>query len=125
MDIMIDSLVCTVWMKLAPPKVEFFMWLALLGKLNKKQTLCDRGIMQTNQNACTFCETQPETLDHILLSCSKSKLIWSTIANELDQVLSFPNSFKQHYETWMAVKWKSKATKKVWSSSFFAIAWSI
>jgi len=25
----------------------------------------------------------------------------------------------------MAVKWKSKPTKKVWSSSFFAIAWSI
>jgi len=72
-------------MNLAPPKVDFFMWLALLGKLNTKQRLCDKGILQGNQTACTFCETQPETLDHILLACSKSKLIWTTIANELDQ----------------------------------------
>ena len=125
MDIMIDSLVCTIWMNLAPPKVEFFMWLALLGKLNTKQKLCYKGILPSNQNACTFCESQPETLDHILLSCYKIKLIWSTIANELDQYLSFPNSFNEHYEEWMAVKWRSKISKKVWFSSFFAIAWSI
>jgi len=25
----------------------------------------------------------------------------------------------------MAVKWRSKISKKVWSSSFFAVAWSI
>ena len=36
LEVEIDSLVCTVWKKLAPPKVELFMWLALLGRLNTR-----------------------------------------------------------------------------------------
>jgi len=108
MDVAIDNLVCTVWMNLAPPKVEFFMWLALLGKLNTKQRLNGRGILKDNQNACTFCAMEPETLDHLLLTCPKSMSIWTSVANELDQHLSFPDTFSQHFEKWMTLKWKSK-----------------
>jgi len=34
-----DRVICKAWIKLAPPKVEFFLWLALLGKLNTKDML--------------------------------------------------------------------------------------
>jgi len=43
-----DNLVCKVWMNLAPPRVEFFMWLALLGKLNTKEMLWKKGVLQDN-----------------------------------------------------------------------------
>ena len=40
-----DSVICKAWMKLAPPKVEFFLWLALLGKLNTKEMLWKTEIL--------------------------------------------------------------------------------
>jgi len=34
-EVKIDNLVCTVWMNITPSKVEFMLWLALLGMLKK------------------------------------------------------------------------------------------
>ena len=42
---LVDNLVSFVWMKLTPPKVEFCMWLALLGKLNTKDLLLHKGVL--------------------------------------------------------------------------------
>jgi len=41
----VDCLVSSVWINLAPPKVKFFLWLALLGKLNTKHMLLRKGII--------------------------------------------------------------------------------
>ena len=41
----VDCLVSSVWINLAPPKVEFFVWLALLGKLNTKHMLLRKGVI--------------------------------------------------------------------------------
>ena len=124
-EVEIDSLVCTVWKKLAPPKVELFMWLALLGKLNTRQRLCDIGILQEDQATCPLCVLQSESIDHILLSCHYSQQIWQSIATDLGQPLTEPESFKQHYERWLATPWRSGLCKKVWMSTFFAAAWCI
>ena len=69
-----DNLVCTVWKKIAPLKVEFMLWLALLGKLNTRDLLAKKGILPEQDNLCPFCAVQPETIDHILLQCQTS---WS------------------------------------------------
>jgi len=63
----IDSLVCTVWKNIAPPKVEFMLWLALLGKLNTRDLLVKKGILPHQANLCSFCSEQPESIDHLLL----------------------------------------------------------
>jgi len=81
-------------MKIAPPKVEFFMWLALLGKLNTRQRLYDRGILQEDQSTCTFCTLQPESLDHVLMSCSYSQQIWRLLASEMGHSWAIPASFQ-------------------------------
>jgi len=120
-----DSIVCKVWMKLAPPKVEFFMWLALLGKLNTKEVLWKKGLLQVNQLNCPFCTAEIESLSHILMACPASWTIWDIIAKDMDQVLSMPGSFKQHFEEWMKRKWRNTIMKKIWCSSFFAISWSL
>jgi len=100
------------------------MWLALQGKLNTRQRLCDRGILQEDQIACPLCALQPESLDHILLSCSYSQQVWKSISEEMGKSLSLPESFQQHYESWMVISWRSRLSKRIWVSTFFAIAWS-
>ena len=112
-------------MKIAPPKVEFFMWLALLGKLNTRYRLYVKGILQEDQSTCTFCKLQPETLDHVLMSCTYSQQVWRLLASELGHSWITPASFKQHYENWMGLTWRNALRKKIWISTFFAATWTI
>ena len=125
LEVEIDSLVCTVWKKLAPPKVEFFMWLALLGRLNTKQRLHTKGLLQEDQIMCPLCSLQPESSDHILLQCLYSQQVWITLAAELGQSITAETSFREHYERWMAKPWRRRLSKKIWMATFFAIAWNI
>jgi len=83
MEVEVESLVCSVWMNLVPPKVEFFMWLALLGKLNTKEMVCKKRILLESQISYTFCSSHIESLDHVLLNCSFSWKVWVSIAKEL------------------------------------------
>ena len=46
----VDRLVCSVWQKLVPPKVELMVWLALLGKLNTKDRLMRKRILPVELN---------------------------------------------------------------------------
>ena len=88
--VMFDNLVCKVWMNVAPPKVEFFMWLAILEKLNTKELLWKKGLLNEDQIRCTFYSDQAENLNHVLMACSVSWNIWCTIAKDLNQALSMP-----------------------------------
>lgn len=101
------------------------MWLALLGRLNTRQRLYERDVLQENQTTCVFCARQSETSDHILLLCPCSQLIWSTLAAEFGQSLSVETSFKEHYERWMTKSWKRGLSKKIWMVTFFAVTWNI
>jgi len=65
----VDSLVCTVWSNIAPPKVELMLWLALLERLNTKDLLVRKGILPSQVNVCNFCAQQQEDVDHLLLNC--------------------------------------------------------
>ena len=125
MEVEVDTLACTVWLNLAPPKVEFFPWLALLGKLNTKDMLFKKWILQKGQNVCTFCSLDTESLDHILMACSFSWRIWCCIANELGQHLLRPVTFRQFYKNLLALPWRNSISKKLWGTTFFAVAWSL
>jgi len=125
MAVEVDTLVCSVWMNLVLPKVEFFMWLALLGKLNTKEKLCKKGILFASQSSCTFCSSHIENLDHVLLNCPFSWRVWVFIAKDMGQDLAIYSTFNTIYESWLAVQWRSKRLKKIWISIVFAVAWSL
>ena len=92
--------------ELAPPKVEFFLWLALLGKLNTKEMLWRKGILQENQLDCSLCEELPavENLDHLFVHCPFTWSIWEKIAAELGQAITQSVNFTNHFEEWLSRK---------------------
>lgn len=57
----------TVWFKGATPKHAFNMWIANLNRLPTKSRLARWG-MNIN-TTCDFCSLEPETRDHLFLSC--------------------------------------------------------
>jgi len=74
-----------LWKTKAPPKVKFFFWLALHGRLWTAARRARHGLQQTA--SCSLCGQQ-ETSDHLLLSCVFSREVWF-------RLLSFTN-LQQH-----------------------------
>ena len=74
----VDCLVLSVWVNLAPSKVELFLLLALMGKLNTKDMLHRKGIIFAQALRCSFCGMHIENLDHLSVSCSFSRSVWSS-----------------------------------------------
>ena len=65
----VDTITCSVWQKLAPPKVELMTWLALLDRLNTKDRLARKKVIPAEMNICTFCNRHTEDIHHLLLLC--------------------------------------------------------
>jgi len=124
-NVTVDNLVSTVWKNIAPPKVEFMVWLALLGKLHTKELLLRKGLRNFDNVLCCFCSTHIETGDHLLVSCQISWHIWSMIAADLGLRLETQQSLRQLYEWWMARHSPNKLRKKLTTVSFFAVTWSL
>lgn len=120
----VDSLACTVWRKLAPPKVELMVWLALLGRLNTNDLLYHKGMLTVEANRCTFCGNPGESLDHLLVSCQLSWQLWCTFSCELRNPIVIPGTLRQMYDIWMHQR-MIRPRKRYWMLTFFAIVWSL
>jgi len=124
-SVAVDSLASTFWMKIAPPKVKFMTWLALLGKLNTRDLLQRKGIIAAEANKCTFCAAHPETGDHLLMGCAVSWRVWKNIAEELGMKIEAKQTFQQFYDWWMTRRSQSCVRKRFIIIGFFATTWSI
>ena len=121
----VDNLASTVWMKIAPPKIEFMTWLALLGKLNTREMLQQKGIIAAEANLCTFCSAHSESCDHLLMSCAVSWRVWKAIADELDVRIETKPTFRQFYEWWIRRRAHNHIRKRFTLLAFFATTWSL
>ena len=124
----IDNLVCTVWRNIAPPKVEFMLWLALLEKLSTKDLLVKKGVLLSQANVCSFCTQHQEDIDHLLLNCQCLWSIWCIIAEDFGVQLieqQRQQRFRQFYEWWMSKRFHNRNHKKLFILAFFAVAWSL
>lgn len=100
----VDNLVASVWTGLIPPKVEFFMWLAFVGKLNTKDLLLKKGVMQVQENRCTFCSDSPKEVSHLLVLCLVAWHTWINLASDHGTTILSLESFRMFYETWIYYK---------------------
>ena len=121
----VDTLVCTVWRGIAPPKVELMLWLALLERLNTKSMLVKKTIISNQENFCSFCTQQEEDIDHLLLNCQVSWTIWCHIALDFGVQVSRHQRFRGFYEWWMSKTLPNRTHKKLFMLAFFATAWSL
>ncbi|KAF5780940.1 putative reverse transcriptase zinc-binding domain-containing protein [Helianthus annuus] len=66
------------WNSWAPPKVNFLLWRACLGKIASKVGLIHRGI-QIQDSFCSRCGISDEDPDHIFVNCLWARSIWWNI----------------------------------------------
>jgi hypothetical protein len=63
-----------VWKTWAPPKCRFFIWLAAHNKCWTTDRLAKKGL--NHHEKCLLYDQADETLDHLLVACSLSRVFW-------------------------------------------------
>ena len=63
----------SIWNPVVPPKIGFFAWEAIWGKVLTLDQLkrCGRAFA----NGCFLCEEDEETMDHLLIHCKRAKTL--------------------------------------------------
>ncbi|XP_020249193.1 uncharacterized protein LOC109826575 [Asparagus officinalis] len=71
----------TVWDSKNYPKHSFILWLAVLNRLQTKDRLLRRGIIQSAQ--CCLCSSAQESRSHLFFECYFSSGVWNNILDWL------------------------------------------
>lgn len=76
-----------LWKNIAPQKAKAMTWRAMKDKLPTRVNLFKRKVISSVVEAiCPICKEEPETIDHLLLTCKGTNSIWYKIFHWLKMV---------------------------------------
>ncbi|XP_022032865.1 uncharacterized protein LOC110933975 [Helianthus annuus] len=112
------------WNPWAPPKTNYLLWRALLGKIASKMGLIHRGV-QLPDTRCPRCGIYDEDPSHIFVNCLWAKSIWWNILSWLR--VSFPLNITNLSDLIGYIKDRSGAAlwKKTVYTVILATVWRI
>lgn len=71
-----------IWHAWAPLKVKFFTWLAVRKRIWTGDRRHRHGL-QDSVTACPLCDQEPETVDHLFITCPYTRTLWHTVIRML------------------------------------------
>ena len=87
-----------IWRNLAPPKVEIFLWMTLMYRLNTKASLLQKGIINPSVANCSFCNLELETVDHLFVLCPLVQAVWYSLMKWWGLAWVSPTSLRSLFE---------------------------
>ena len=111
-----------VWNPWVPTKVGFFAWEASWGKVLTLNQLKKRG--RTLANWCFLCGEGEETVNHLLIHCSKARMLWELFLAIFGVNWVFPFLVKEALLSWHG-SFVGKHRKKAWMTAPLCIFWTI
>lgn len=113
----------SMWLGVAPPKVELHVWFVLQQKLNTRSRLKRLNLIQVNEAYCPFCVNE-ETINHLFLHCNFTWKIWSECMLRWGIQMPITDTLEEWLECWKGVV-KGDFQSKLWTSLFFVVVWSM
>lgn len=89
------------WKSKAPLRCWFFAWLTLRNRCWTSDRLMRRRLDQ--QDKCSFCDQEEESIDHILLQCVFPREVWTSICFRMNKTVWIPTSGST-FEEWCSDK---------------------
>jgi hypothetical protein len=88
----------SIWRSKAHPRVTFFAWTATRSKILTLDNLRRRGIVVVNR--CWLCESDGESVDHLLLHCGATRALWNAFFTRFDLCWVMPSIVKELNTSW-------------------------
>eukprot|EP00253_Pinus_taeda_P008137 PITA_08137 len=116
-----------IWKLEAIPKIKFFTWLLLKGKVLTAENLSKRGI--NDPSRCPNCYSAEETIQHLFIDCPFAKRCWINMSS-LGNINWQPqhNIAETIYEWKKNCPWKDKRSrivKRIWDTIPHSLLWRI
>ena len=70
-----------IWKSKALPRMAFFVWTAVMGKILTVDNLRKKNIIVTE---CCMCKKSGESIDHLLLHCEVAIEVWNMVCQLFD-----------------------------------------
>ena len=112
----------SIWNPIVPLKLGFFAWEASWGKVLTLDQLKRRGIPLVNK--CFLCEDEEETIDHLLIHCSRAKMLWNLFWAIMDYNWVFHLMVCQFLLAWQSAS-VGKKRKRVWLAAPLCLFWML
>lgn len=89
----------SVWKGILPLKIKCFLWLTLENKILTQDNYQKRGSVIVN--CCILCGAALESMDHLLVGCPFTGLVWWKISSSLKLDTIWGNgSFSSSLRNW-------------------------
>ena len=104
------------------PKWVFFAWEASWEKFLTLDQLKRRG--WTLANRCFFCLVEEESTNHILIHCTKTRVLWELLFTLFGVTWVLPYSVRETLFCWLG-SFVGKKRKKAWKLALLCLFWAV
>ena len=113
-----------LWRAAVPPKVKFFFWIALHGRLWTAERRKRHGLQL--DAACALCDQLDETTDHLLCSCVYAREVWSRLLHSLGSLAAAPQQDSSLLDWWL-LGWATlpQALRQSFNSLVLLVSWCL
>jgi hypothetical protein len=87
-----------IWKSWMPPKCHFFQWLVAHNKCWTADRLEKRGM--NHPIRCPLCDQEPESIDHLLVSCVFSRVFWYNLLRKFGLHSVSPQQVETSFFGW-------------------------
>jgi hypothetical protein len=91
-----------IWRAPVPPKVKFFFWIVLHGRLWTAERRQRHGLQQSA--TYVLCDQLDETTDHLLCSCVYAREVWSLLLLAMASLTTAPQQDSTVLDWWLSSK---------------------
>ena len=102
--------------------MSFFAWEASWEKVLTQDQLKRRGWILANR--CCLCCIEEETINHILVHCSKVKILWDLVFSLFGVNWVLPFTVRDTLLSWY-VSFKDKKHRNVWWAVPLCLFWTV
>jgi hypothetical protein len=111
-----------IWKSKAPPRVAFFVWMPVLGKILTMDNLRKKNIIVTEW--CCMCKKSGESIDHVLLHCEVASKVWNMVCQLFGIMWVMPGSLKECLGSWRA-QGGNRTILQIWRMAPLCVMWCL
>jgi hypothetical protein len=109
-----------VWNPKVPPRVAFFLWTTVLGKILTADNLRKRKIVIVTW--CCMCKDDGESIGHLFIHCPVVKELWDAVLSLFGVMWVMPRRVRNLIEGWHG---SNHHQSIIWNAVPHCLMWSV